>query len=177
MPNWKIIKSEGGPDLTIFKVRFDFMQNPRNGKIIKATVLETNDSANVVAFTKAGKILFIRQYRFGTGEYTLELPGGFIEKTETAEVAIKRELEEETGFKASNWSYLGFVPSNPVFMDSIVHHFLAKNAEKTSVLNLDEGEDVELLELSVEEVIDKTKQKIIIHPHTISALVRVLRIW
>lgn len=174
---WKTRKSENGPDLTIFNVRFDHIENPRNGKIIKATVLETNDSANVVAFTKEGKILMIRQFRFGTGEYTLELPGGFIEKGEPSDLAVKRELVEETGYTSSEWTYLGFVPANPVFMDSKVHHYLAKNAHKTAIPKLDDGEDVELVALTAEEVIEKAQQGIIAHPHTLTALVRVIRIW
>lgn len=174
---WQTLKSEPGEDLHIFKVRFDYLQNPRNGKTIRATVLETNDSANVVAFTESGHLLMIRQYRFGTGTYTLELPGGFIEKGEEQKVAVQRELQEETGYTTSDWEYLGGVQSNPVFMDSMVYHWVARNVKKTDVVNLDDGEDVELWELTPEDVAEKVRSGEIAHPHTISALVRVLKIW
>lgn len=174
---WKRLKSEAGADLTIFKVRFDHLQNPRNGKTIRATVLETDDSANVVAFTTSGHILMIKQYRFGTGTYTLELPGGFIEKGEAHAIAVQRELQEETGYTASDWEYLGAIQGNPVFMDCMVHHWVARNARKTDVVNLDDGEDVELWELTPEDVVNKVRSGEIAHPHTISALVRVLKIW
>lgn len=174
---WTLLKSEAGADLSIFKVRFDYLKNPRNNKTIRATVLQTDDSANVVAFTQSGHILMIKQYRFGTGTYTLELPGGFIEKGEEQAIAVQRELQEETGYTSTEWEYLGAVQSNPVFMDSTVYHWVARNAKRTDLVNLDDGEDVELWELTPEDVANKVRNGEIAHPHTISALVRVLKIW
>jgi ADP-ribose pyrophosphatase len=62
---WHTIHSETGPDLTIFKVRYDTVQNPSNSLEMKAVILETPDWVNVIAVTRAGKILDVDQYRFG----------------------------------------------------------------------------------------------------------------
>ena len=47
--SWKLIKTESGPNLTLFQVRFDWLENPRNGHTVKATVVEAPDWVNVVA--------------------------------------------------------------------------------------------------------------------------------
>ena len=107
-------------------------------------ILASPDSVNVVPITKTGEIVFVRQYRFGTRSYTLELPGGIVDPGEDHGVAARRELQEETGFTSSSWEYLGKIGSNPVFMDSYVHHWLARDVELTHEVTLDAGEDVEM---------------------------------
>ena len=76
---WQCLASEPGPDLKLFRVRFDQMKNPRSQAVERMIILEADDSANVVALTPEEEILFVRQYRFGIGEETVELPGGIID--------------------------------------------------------------------------------------------------
>ncbi len=77
------LHSEPGPHLILFSTRYDQVRNPRNGLTHTVVVLEGNDAAQVVALTPDDKILLVRQYRFGIGDYTLELPGGMIDTGET----------------------------------------------------------------------------------------------
>jgi len=172
-PKWKTISSKQGADLKIFQVRHDKILNPRNGKTIEATVLEAADAANVVAITPENKILMVQQYRFGTQKFTIEIPGGLVESGEPNLAAVQRELQEETGYTSTDWSFLGTVESNPVFMNSYVHHWLAKDVKRTDIPQLDDGEDIQILELTIEEIKEYIKAGKIAHPHTISALVRV----
>ncbi|MFK7936623.1 MAG: NUDIX hydrolase [Saprospiraceae bacterium] len=174
---WKLLKSEPGEDLSIFRVRFDHLVNPRNQTELRATVLESNDSANVVAITENDEIVLVRQYRFGIQDYTLELPGGFIDQGENHLTAVQRELSEETGYTGKEWEYLGSVQANPVFMDSVIYQYVARNVAKTDVVQLDEGEDVEVVVLSKSEVIKRIKNGEIAHPHSLTALMKVLSIW
>lgn len=175
--NWELLFSEKGDDLTIFKARFDHLRNPRNGATIRATVLESNHSANVVAITKTNQIILVKQYRFGIGEYTLELPGGFVDDNENHALAVRRELAEETGYSSQNWEYLGKVQANPVFMDSYIHQYVARDVEKTEPTKQDVGEDVTVVEMDKQEVINQLRSGEIAHPHTITALVKVLQVW
>ncbi len=177
MKDWKKIKSEEIGDLSIFKARYDFLKNPRNNKEVKVTVLEANDAVNVVALTTENKILLINQYRFGTEKFSLEVPGGFIEDEEIPLIAAKRELQEETGFTAPHWEYLGAVYANPVFMDSQIHHFVAYDAALTNPKELDEAEDIEVMLMSREELKELIKDNQISHPHTLSALSRIFNIF
>ncbi|MCB0631205.1 MAG: NUDIX hydrolase [Saprospiraceae bacterium] len=167
---WQRLSSEVGPDLKLFRARWDEMRNPRNKKSQKMIVLQSRDAVNVVAVNADKKIIFVRQYRFGIGDFTLELPGGLFDMDEAVEAAAKRELREETGYVSNKWSVLGKVASNPVFMDSYIHHYLADKAEAKFDLDLDEGEDVEIVEIPIDEVKRKLYAGEFLHPHTVSAL-------
>ncbi len=167
---WQCLRSEEGPNLKLFRSRFDFMKNPRNDQTEKMVILDSEDSANVVALTTDGKIPFVRQYRFGIKDFTVELPGGLIESGEDQTLGVRRELREETGFTASNWQYLGKVPSNPVFMNSYIHHWVATEAEQTQSLQLDDGEDMELILMPVEDVRKQFWKGYFLHTHTTNAL-------
>jgi len=124
--SWKLIKTEAGPDLTLFKARYDWLENPRNGYTVKATVLEAPDWINVVALTQEGKLVMVRQHRFGNGEITMEIPAGIIEEGEESRDAATRELLEETGYSTKKWEYLGWVAPNPAFLNNRCHHWLAR---------------------------------------------------
>lgn len=167
---WVCEASEKGPALKIFNVRFDHMRNPRNGAQERMVVLESPDAANVVAVDDSKQILFVRQYRFGIGRYTLELPGGMIDEGEAQEEGVRRELREETGAVASNWHFLGKIPSNPVFQDSYIYHWLAEGVKVELEPSLDAGEEIFLEWMDETSVYEKLQRGQFEHPHTVNAL-------
>lgn len=169
---WQLLKSEPPIDLTLFKARFDHLLNPKTNQAFRITVLTGNDSVNVFALTKTGKVLMIDQYRFGIGAYILELPGGIVDDGEDHQKAAKRELMEETGYTAREWHYMGCVASNPVFMDSYIHHYVALNAEKVAEPVLEDAEDIRARELPLEEVEKMLRNGEFQHPHTVSGVLR-----
>lgn len=149
---WKVIRSEQGPNLVLFQARYDWVRNPRNAKSMKAVILESPDWVNVVAITAEKKIVVVQQYRFGIRKTTLEIPAGILNQGETPEQAAVRELKEETGYTATHWKYLGWVEPNPAFLNNRCHLWLALDVVKTSDPQLDEGEEISVAELSLEEV-------------------------
>ena len=149
---WEVIRSEQGPDLVLFQTRYDWVRNPRNSKLMKAVILETRDWVNIVAVTPEKKILVVKQFRFGVARTTVEIPAGIIEKGESHEQAAKRELEEETGYTTDHWQYLAWFEANPAFLNNICHAWLALDVVKTQGLQLDDGEEISISELSMEEV-------------------------
>jgi 8-oxo-dGTP pyrophosphatase MutT (NUDIX family) len=167
---WVCEASEKGPELKIFNVRFDHMRNPRNGVRERMVILESPDAANVVALDAQQQILFVRQYRFGIGRYTLELPGGMVEPSEPQEQAVQRELKEETGAVATTWTYLGRIPSNPVFQDSYIYHWWAQGAAIDATPQLDDGEEIFLEWIPEAEVHHQLMSGQFEHPHTVNAL-------
>jgi 8-oxo-dGTP pyrophosphatase MutT (NUDIX family) len=150
--SWDVIRSEPGPDLVIFRARYDWVKNPRNAKTMKAVVLESADWVNVVAITPEKKIVVVKQYRFGAAKRTTEIPAGVMTHGETPEQAAVRELREETGYTATQWKYLGWVQPNPAFLTNVCHSWLAMDAVKTSTTELDEGEEISVTELTLEEL-------------------------
>jgi ADP-ribose pyrophosphatase len=149
---WKVLRSETGPDLRLFAVRFDWVENPRNRKVFRAVVLEARDWVNVVAVTPEKKIITVSQYRFGIRRQSLEIPAGLVDPGEDSLHAAQRELAEETGYSAHQWKPLGWSFANPAFLDNRAHHFLALDAVRTQSPHPEDGEDLICRELTLEEI-------------------------
>lgn len=170
---WKVIRSERGPALPLFRVRFDRVQNPRNEYTMKVVILETDDWVNVVPLTPQEKVVVVRQYRFGTGETTTEIPAGIVETGETPKEAAVRELREETGYTAREWKYLGYVEPNPAFLDNVCHNWLAVDATRTQQPTLDVGENIDVEEISLKKVRQEIEAGRLCHSLALVALAQV----
>lgn len=149
---WDLLRTEPGPDLIIFKTRFDLVRNPRNDHTMRVVVLEAADWVNVIALTPERKIVVVEQHRFGVGRTTLEIPAGLVEAGEAPLQAAKRELEEETGFTAHTWESLGCAEPNPAFLDNHCHFWLARDVTRTHATHLDRGEEIAVSELTLDEI-------------------------
>jgi len=171
---WTIERTETGPNLLIATARFQDATNPRTGKTLRRTVLDVPDWVNVVALTPAGRVVVVRQYRFGTARITVEIPGGVIDLGEAPEAAARRELQEETGYTAARWTALGPVEPNPAFQNNLCHHYLAEDARLTHPLELDPGEDIVVDTLAPDELVAAIRSGAIRHSLVVSALSRVL---
>jgi ADP-ribose pyrophosphatase len=171
---WRRERSETGPDLLIARARFDWVENPRTRKVLRRLVLDTADWVNVVALTPERRLVVVRQFRFGSGTVTTEIPGGVVDRDEPPEDAARRELREETGYTAERWSSLGAVEPNPAFHNNLCHHFLAEDARRTHPLELDPGEDIAVETLELDEVRARIRTGAIRHSLVITALSRVL---
>ena len=175
--DWKLIRSETGPDLQIFKVRYDWLENPRNDAQLRATILETADWINIIAVTPEGKVVVVKQYRFGNRQVTTEIPAGLMEAGESPQEAAVRELREETGYTSQDWEYLGWVEPNPAFHNNRCHQWLAKEAVKTHPTEQDESEDVLFFEMSVDEIKSEIKAGRMRNSLILLSLSRVFDIW
>jgi len=149
---WKVLESKKLCSEPWFTVRKDICELPDGKKHEAYYILEYPDWATAFALTEDNKVVMVRQYRHGLGEISTELPGGVIDKGETAEQAIRRELKEETGYEFDSIEEIGQVAPNPATSNNYMHMFIAKGGKKVAGQNLDATEDVEVLIHSIDEV-------------------------
>lgn len=108
--------------------------------------------ALAVPITKEGKLVLVRQYRFSFGGRLLEFPAGTVEPTEDPAETIKREIEEETGYRANTWRSLGKFPLAPGYSDEFIYAFLATDLVKLDQPpKQDDDEDIEVVLMSFDE--------------------------
>jgi ADP-ribose pyrophosphatase len=111
----------------------------------------------LVALTKLGELLLVEQFRPPLKARVLELPAGLVgDKKEFAheafEAAAARELEEETGFRASSIKFLASGPSAAGSSNTLIHFYLATGLEKTGDGGGDEHEDIQVHVVALAEV-------------------------
>lgn len=118
-------------------------------------VMDANDWVIVVPVVRTGgakSFTLVRQWRHGSTTFSLEFPGGVIEKGEDIETAAKRELEEETGLRAGTMTHLGSVYPNPAIMSNKVHFFAADDITDTKTQHLDRDEFIQTVTVGAREV-------------------------
>ena len=113
-----------------------------NGHIAEWDFIHHDGAAAVVAVNDEGKLMMVRQYRNALDRFTLELPAGKLDTPDEPTLACAtRELEEETGYKSSDFEYLLTVNTTVAFCNEKIDIYLARNLEK-SKQNLDEDEEI-----------------------------------
>lgn len=168
---WKKISSQYISKDTWGTVRKDVCQT-NDGKIIDPYyVYEFPTWVTAVAFTQTGKIIMERQYRYALDQVCYEIPGGCVDDSDqTLEKAIARELMEETGYRFSQYEYLGKTSSNPSTNNNWMHMFLATGGQYEREQQLDPNEEIEVYLFSVEEVKKLLEENKIIQSMHVTAL-------
>jgi ADP-ribose pyrophosphatase len=174
---WVKLSSKAGPELPLFRVRFDMMRHPTSFAEFERVVLETSDWVTVVAVTTEGKVVMVEQFRFGIGELTTEPVAGMVDSGEDSLDAAKRELLEETGFGKGNWRYLGSVQANPAIHNNLCHHWLVEDVEVVQEPAPDAGEAIRVHLMTLDDIKKAIADGKLKHPLGLSALSRVFPLW
>lgn len=137
----------------IFAVCSEPFQCTRTGAEIDFITLSSYNWVNVVARTTEGKILLIRQFRPGTMQEEIEIPGGCIDPADPSpEHAAARELLEETGYAGENARIIGKVAPNPAIQGNFCFTVFIDNVKKVSEPLMEDTECIETEEVSEDEV-------------------------
>jgi ADP-ribose pyrophosphatase len=166
---WKVLES------TYFRPRFRLDKcELSNGKFLDATILELSSWANILAITKNQEAVLIKQYRHGVREILWEIPGGVVEDGEQPLDGVRRELLEETGYTAAKFIQIGKIYPNPSFQTNTLYCFLALDAEPVAAQHLDDGEDIEVQLVPLDELVDMVKRGEFPHALQVAALFHAL---
>jgi ADP-ribose pyrophosphatase len=149
---WKTLSAEYISNHQYFTARKDVCELP-DGRIVPSYfVVELPVSVCALAITEEGNVILANQYRHPIREVLTELPGGFIDVGEDPQLAIGRELLEETGYAFSQIDCVGKVAANPGLLNSYTYLYLATGGKKIAMQSLDDNEQIDLIFLPLEEV-------------------------
>ena len=149
---WNKERTEEMHDYRVFSTKRMIVSSSHFEGTHNMYVIESNDWVNIIALTPSYEIVCIRQYRAGTDEITLEIPGGMIDSGEEPLTAAKRELAEETGYISDNWFSLGKIAPNPAIQSNYCHSFVSFDCTSTGRVDFDTHEDIALQLLSIHEL-------------------------
>jgi len=131
---WKLLDSKIDRDYRVFRIAVNHALSPRTREVGEFYTIETNDWVNIIPLTEDEKVVMIKQYRHGSQDVTLEIPGGLVDDEGHKEAAL-RELKEETGYAGDEVQYLGAVNPNPAIFNNLCHTYLVRNARKVAETN------------------------------------------
>lgn len=153
----------------LLHVRNDEVSLP-NGALALREYITHPGAVVIIAVLPNGNLVFERQFRYPVGSVFLELPAGKIDQGEAILATAKRELLEETGFTAQSWRYLGKMHPCIGYSDEKIEIFLAQDLCFTGSNHLDEGEFLDVFEMSLVEAEQAVRTGEITDAKTITAL-------
>ena len=138
-------------DGELLKVRRDEVRLP-NGRHAAREYIRHPGAVAIVPIFDDGRVLLERQFRYPHGREFIELPAGKLDPGEAPLVSAQRELLEETGYVAGEWTRLGVIHTAIAYTDEAITVFLARRLELRE-RKLDDGEFLEVFTVAFDEAI------------------------
>ncbi|WP_028548752.1 NUDIX hydrolase [Paenibacillus sp. UNC451MF] len=151
----------------VISLQVDTVRLP-NGEMAKREIVKHPGAVAVLAL-KDDRMLVVEQYRKPLEKSQIEIPAGKLDPGEEPLEAAKRELEEETGFKAGSIKHIASFYTSPGFADEILHLYVADDLVKGEV-HLDEDEFLECESITLEQAKEYIKEQRISDAKTITAV-------
>lgn len=136
-----------------------------NGTTGPFSWLEMKHGAMVLAMSEDREVWLVREYKYAVGRPSLEVIGGGVDPGETPLEAAKRELKEEAGLTAHDWTDMGILESFTTMIKSPNYMFLARGIEEGSH-DRDEGEVLEIVRMPLSELVNRVVRNEITHGPT-----------
>jgi ADP-ribose pyrophosphatase len=163
----------------ILEFRVDEIETP-DGHRSKREIAAHPGGVAIVAIDDEERVLLVRQWRHAIGRALLEIPAGTLDRDAASGIedhagAAARELEEETGYRAATWRYLGSFFTAPGFTNELMHLYLATGltAAHADRLGPDEDERLELEAIPLADAITMAERGEIADAKSIVGLLRV----
>lgn len=154
-------------DVDLDRVRFP------DGSVGELEVIRHPGAAAIVPIKpgSAGQpiAVLIRQYRYAADGFVWEVPAGKLDSGEPPEECARRELEEETGYRAGSLTHLSTIHTTPGFTDEVIHLFLARELE-VGTASPEPNEFIELHEIPLASAIEMIDRGEIVDGKSICAL-------
>ena len=150
--SWEPVDSREDRSYKLFSVHLNRNRSPRTGEVHEFQVLKSPDWVAVIPVTPSNELVMVRQYRHGSGELSLEPPGGLVKDGQSPEQSAGEELEEETGYRAPAFQLLGWMHPMPAIFTNRFYVYLAEEATPTGLLNPDETEEIETVLVPVSQL-------------------------
>lgn len=155
--DFKVLSSQLLFDAPIIAVRKDELAMP-NEQVAYRDVVEHMGAVAVAAVNDAGEIAMVHQYRHAVKRRLWELPAGLLDVKNESELAgAQRELVEEAGLKAAQWSVLADIVTSPGFCEETARVYLAQDlieVERPEAFG-DEEADMDFAWIKLDEAVAK----------------------
>jgi 8-oxo-dGTP pyrophosphatase MutT (NUDIX family) len=148
---WTTVGRERRLDCRVFHV--DEVRRRNHRRENSFFVLGGRDWVNIIPVTSGGDIVLIEQYRHGTDEVTLEVPGGVIDAEDASpEHAALREMREETGYDSTEVLFLGRIDPNPALQSNRCYSYAAFDAVPRFEQRPDDDEEIRTVVVPVDDI-------------------------
>ena len=133
------------------EVRRDTVRLPDGGSATREFIQHPGAVA-VIPMLDDGRFVLVRQHRYAVSKVLLEWPAGKLDPNESKLACAQRELQEETGYTATEWAYAGEIHNAAAYSTESIWLWFARGL-KPGPTRLDEGEFVETVALSLPELL------------------------
>lgn len=174
---WERLGDQPLTSTRVFDVRSTRFRHPQRGTERDFIIIDSPDWVNVIAVTPDQRLVLVRQFRYGTEDFSLEIPGGVIERGEDPLVAGVRELTEETGYTGRPARLLGSVHPNPALQNNRCHFVLIEHATCTHPLDWDDDEEIEVTTMPVAKALELAHAGGVTHALALNALLLFEPVW
>jgi ADP-ribose pyrophosphatase len=162
--DWKVLGRELIQDYKIFQIENKRVRSPRTGRDSEVQAIQFPDWVLILALTGDENVVMIRQYRHGIERVCLELPGGLVDPADDSPaLSARRELLEETGYRADEITLIGECFPQPAILSNKCFFYLVRHVSEVQPPSLDSGEDIEIIKVPLKEIPVKIERKEIDH--------------